>query len=371
VSDAAREKLIHMRFDMFCELGLPDFSGASEHEMLRQTIEEIALGDEAGFDGAWLVEHHFYAPYSHCSAPEVMFGALTQRTRRMRLGSAVVVLPIKHPVAVAERFAMLDVLSGGRIDVGVGRGFSPVEYKVFGGSPDESRARLMEGIEVMRRSWDAGPFSFDGRFWSFPEIDVVPKPVQRPHPRLWLAASSLDSFPMAADEGLGVLAGPFKPVSMIAEDRERFVSRCHELGRDPGELGFAITAGVVVLDDHDRAREIAARNVRWFYEQLLRVTRRALESEAPRYRDFLEEPDIIRDLVGGQPSLETLDAAGMVIAGNPEYVIERFRTIESAGIDHVLCRLTAGRVPHRDVLRSIELFGEKVMPAFRGVASPV
>jgi alkanesulfonate monooxygenase SsuD/methylene tetrahydromethanopterin reductase-like flavin-dependent oxidoreductase (luciferase family) len=289
----------------------------------------------------------------------------------MRLGSAVLLLPIKHPVAAAERCAMLDVLSDGRIDVGVGRGFSPVEYKVFGGLPEEGRARLKEGVDVMRRSWGPGPFSFDGQFWSFPEIDVVPKPVQQPHPRLWYAASSLASFPMAAEDGLSVLAGPFKPVSMLLEDRERFVTRCRELGRAPDELGFGITAGVIVHDDHDRAREIAARNITWFYEQLLRVTSRALESEVSRYQDIQSEPEIIEDLVGGKPSLETLEAAGMVIAGNPEYVIERFRALESTGIDHVLCRLTSGRVPHPDVLRSIELFGEEVLPAFRDVTSPV
>jgi alkanesulfonate monooxygenase SsuD/methylene tetrahydromethanopterin reductase-like flavin-dependent oxidoreductase (luciferase family) len=251
------------------------------------------------------------------------------------------------------------------MDVGVGRGVSPLEYDVFGGSMDESRARVDESLEILRRCWADEPFSFDGRFWSFPEIDVIPKPLQKPHPRLWTAAVSPETFPLAAENGLGVLAGPFKPLFMVAEDRERFAARCAELGRDPGELGFGMTVGVIVLDDHERARSIAAQNIRWFYEQLLRLTAPVLERGGESYRYYREELGTLRQLTGGTPSLEALDAAGMVIAGSPEYAIERFRELARGGLDHILCALQAGGVPHADVMRSIELFGEQVIPALR------
>ncbi len=358
-----------MRFDMFYELAVPEFTGLTEREVLHQTLEEIALADQAGFDGVWLVEHHFFRGYSHCPAPETMFGAITQRTQRMRIGHGVVLLPFKHPVFVAERVAMLDILSDGRMDVGVGRGVSPLEYEVFGGAMDESRERVEEGLEILRRCWGDEPFSFQGRFWSFPEIDVVPKPIQKPPP-LWTAAVSPETFPRAADQGLGVLAGPFKPMFMVAEDHEHFTARCQELGRDPRELGFGMTLGVVVLDDQKRAREIAARNIRWFYEQLLRLTAPVLERGGASYRYYREELGTLRALTGGTPSLDALDAAGMVVAGSPEYAIERFRKVANTGMDHVLCALQAGGVPHADVMRSIELFGERVIPALRETIAP-
>jgi alkanesulfonate monooxygenase SsuD/methylene tetrahydromethanopterin reductase-like flavin-dependent oxidoreductase (luciferase family)/putative sterol carrier protein len=285
----------------------------------------------------------------------------------MRIGHAVVLLPFNHPVRVAERIAALDILSDGRIDVGVGRGVSPLEYDVFGGKMSESRPRVDEGLEILRRAWSDEPFSFEGQFWSFPEIDVVPKPIQQPHPPLWTAAVSPETFPMAAEQGLGVLAGPFKPLFMIAEDRERFVARCKELGRDPRELGFGMTIGVVVLDDAEEARRVAAQNIRWFYEQLLRLTAPVLERGGESYRYYREELGTLRSLTGGTPSLEALEAAGMVVAGDPPHAIEQLRRLTDHGIDHVLCALQAGGVPHPQVMRSIELFGEHVIPALRDV----
>lgn len=359
-----------MRFDLFYELAVPDFTGLNDRQVFTQSLDEIALADGAGFEGVWLVEHHFYHQYSHSSAPETFMGAITQRTERMRIGHGIVLLPFKHPVMVAERVATLDVISGGRIDVGVGRGLSPLEYEAFGGLMEESRARVDESVEILRRCWADRPFSFDGRFWSLPEIDVVPKPLQKPHPPLWTAAVTPDTFVRAADQGFGVLAGPFKPLFMVAEDRDRFAARCLELGRDPRQLGFGMTLGVVVHEDHARAREIAERNIRWFYEQLLRLTGPALERGGESYRYYREELATLRALTGGTPSLDALDAAGMVIAGSPEYVIDRFRKLANTGIDHVLCAVAAGGVPHADALHTIELMGEHVIPALRETTAP-
>lgn len=359
-----------MRFDLFYELAVPEFAGLTERQVLAQSLDEIAAADQAGFDGVWLVEHHFYREYSHCPAPEVMMAAISQRTERMRIGHGVVLLPFKHPVMVAERVAMLDVISGGRVEVGVGRGLSPLEYEAFGGAMEESRERVQEALEIMRRCWAPEPFSYQGRFWSLPQIDVVPKPLQQPHPPLWTAAVTPDTFVHAAEQGLGVLAGPFKPLFMVAEDHDRFVARCGELGRDPRALGFGMTLGVVVLDDHRRARQIAERNIRWFYEQLLRLTAPALERGGESYRYYREELATLRELTGGTPSLDALDAAGMVIAGSPDYAIERLRKLAGTGLDHVLCAVGAGGVPHADVLRTIELMGERVIPALRDTAAP-
>ncbi len=359
-----------MRFDLFYELAVPDFARVTEREVIRQSLDQIATADEGGFAGVWLAEHHFYRQYSHSPAPEVVMGAITQRTSRMRIGHGVLLLPFKHPVMAAERVAMLDNLSDGRIDVGIGRGLSPLEYEVFGGDIEDSRERVDEGLEIMRGCWGDRPFGFQGRFWSFPEVDVVPKPLQRPHPPLWTAAVSPDTFSLAAERGLGVLAGPFKPLFMVAEDHDRFVLRCQELNVDPRQLGFGMTLGVVVLDDHKRARQVAEQNIRWFYEQLLRLTAPVLKRGGESYRYYREELATLRELTGGTPSLEALDAAGMVIAGSPEYAIERFRKLAATGLDHVLCAVQAGGVPHADAMRTIELMGERVIPELRETTAP-
>jgi alkanesulfonate monooxygenase SsuD/methylene tetrahydromethanopterin reductase-like flavin-dependent oxidoreductase (luciferase family) len=358
-----------MRFDLFYELALP--SGSTERDVLHQALDQIAAADQAGLGGAWFAEHHFQGGFSHSSAPEVLIAAATQRTTRMRIGHGVVLLPFRNPVMVAERIATLDIVSSGRIDVGVGRGLSPLEYEVFGGAIEESRERVDEDLEIMRRCWGDRPTSFEGRFWRFPEIDVVPKPLQKPHPPLWTAAVSPETFSLAADRDLGVLAGPFKPLFMVAEDRDRFVARCQELGKDPRQLGFAMTLGVVVSDDAGRARAVAERHIRWFYERLLRLTARVLERGGESYRYYREELATLRELTGGAPSLEALEAAGMVIAGTPDDAIERFQKLAGTGIDHVLCAVQAGGIPHADALRTIELLGERVIPALRETVAPL
>jgi alkanesulfonate monooxygenase SsuD/methylene tetrahydromethanopterin reductase-like flavin-dependent oxidoreductase (luciferase family) len=355
-----------MRLDLFYDFAVPDFAGVTDRDVYHGALDQIALADDAGFAGVWVVEHHFFREYSHCPAPEVIFGAISQRTKRMRIGYGVVILPLKHPVLVAEQIAALDLLSDGRIDVGVGRGVSPLEYEVFGASMEESRARVDESLTIMRKCWAPEPFAFEGQFWSFPEIDVVPKPLQSPHPPLWTAAVSPESFLMAADKGLNVLGGPFKPLFMVGEDRENFFARCAELGRPPGELGFGAILGVIVLDDHARAREIASRNLRWFYEQLLRLTSKLLTQSGESYQYYRDHLATMRGLTRRTPSLEALEAAAMVIAGSPDYAIERFRELADDGLDHVLCALGVGGIPHTDVIRSIELLGETVIPALSG-----
>jgi hypothetical protein len=157
---------------------------------------------------------------------------------------------------------------------------------------------------------------------------------------------------------------------MVAQDRDRFVARCEELGKDPRALGFGMTLGVVVLDDHRRARQVAERHVRWFYERLLGLTAHVLERGGDSYHYYRDELATLRELTGGTPSLEALDAAGMVIAGSPDYAIERFQRLANTGLDHVLCAVQAGGVPHADAMRTIELLGERVIPALRDTTAP-
>jgi len=179
-----------MHFGLFYELAVPGFTGKTEPQVYRETLDEIEQADRLGLDSVWLVEHHFMREYSHASAPDLFLAAASQRTRRIRLGHAIVLLPFWHPVRVAERIATLDILSGGRVEFGVGRGFTPVEYETFGVKMEDSRSLVDESMDVILRAWQPGRVKHAGRHFKVADVEVLPKPVQTPHPPIWTAAVS-------------------------------------------------------------------------------------------------------------------------------------------------------------------------------------
>jgi alkanesulfonate monooxygenase SsuD/methylene tetrahydromethanopterin reductase-like flavin-dependent oxidoreductase (luciferase family) len=207
--------------------------------------------------------------YSHSSKPELILAALARRTSRLRLGLGVVPLPYHHPVHVAERIATLDLLCGGRLEVGIGRGFSPDEYAAFGVQMADSRSLVDESLDILRGcAASDGPVGFSGRHFSLAGLDIVPRAVQQPHPPLWTAAVSPDTFEWAAQQHLGVLAGPFKPWFMVAADIRRYLKAWSQ--PEPPRVGM--TVGMLCLRDGERARRLAAPAFRCFYEALLDVT---------------------------------------------------------------------------------------------------
>jgi alkanesulfonate monooxygenase SsuD/methylene tetrahydromethanopterin reductase-like flavin-dependent oxidoreductase (luciferase family) len=347
-----------VRFDLFYELSMPPRLARTEARMFADTLEEIALADALGFHAAWLVEHHFMPGYSHSSKPELVLAAAAARTRRLRLGLAVVPLPYHHPVHVAERVATLDVLSGGRLEVGIGRGFSPTEYEAFGVRMEDSRSLVDESLAILRASFAPGPVRFAGRHFRVDGRAIVPHPVQRPHPPLWTAAVSPETFDWAAQEGLGVLAGPFKPWFMIEPDIRRY--RAVWAHPEPPRVGM--TVGMLCLRDGRRAREIAAPALSWFYGELLRVTAPVLEQLYPSYEHFRQLGRFRRLLaLGAKPRL--LAAAGMTIVGSPAECIARLGRLKEAGVTHLLCAIGGGALPTETVREALEVLAQEVMPA--------
>jgi len=181
-----------MKFDLLYELQMPKpHDASSEQRCVQQALEQIALADRLGFDTVWAVEHHFLTEFAHCSAPEVLLAAASQRTERIRLGHGVVLLPYKfnHPIRVAERIATLDIVSNGRVEFGTGRS-SQFEQAGFDIDFQASRDMWQESLEMIPRMWTEDPFEHRGRFITVPPRSIVPKPVQRPHPPIWMAATS-------------------------------------------------------------------------------------------------------------------------------------------------------------------------------------
>jgi alkanesulfonate monooxygenase SsuD/methylene tetrahydromethanopterin reductase-like flavin-dependent oxidoreductase (luciferase family) len=354
-----------VRFDLFYELAMPPLLERTEAALYEDTLAELAAADALGFGGAWLVEHHFTPGYSHSSKPELVLAACAGRTRRLRLGLAVVPLPYHHPVHVAERVATLDVLCGGRLEVGLGRGFSPAEYAAFGVRMEDSRSLVAESLAILRASFTRAPVRFAGRHFRLDGVTIVPRPLQQPHPPLWAAAVSPESFEWAAREGLGVLVGPFKPWFMAEADIRRY----REAWRHAEAPRIGVTIGMLCLRDGRRARAVAGPALSWFYGELLRVTRPVLETLYPSYEHF-RQLGRFRRLIEAGARPRALAAAGMTLVGSPAECIERIAKLERAGVTHLLLAIGAGAVASGVVRESLECIAAEILPAFptRGAA---
>ena len=361
-----------MEFDLFYELAVPHFSGRSERQVYEETLDEIALADRLGFHTVWLTEHHFMPEYGHSSAPDLFLAAAAQRTRRIRLGQAIVPLPYHHPLQVAERAATLDILSGGRLELGFGRGFSPKEYAAFGVRTEDSRGLVAEALEVLLLAFgESEPIGFHGRHFDFADIVVRPRVLQRPHPPLWMAAVSPDSFELAARLGVGVLAGPFKPWFMIKEDIRRYrAAFAHYHGTESAHsrARVGMTLGIFCLEDHAAARACAKTNITWFYRELLRLTTPILTELQGGY-EYYKKFGSLTPLLKGTINLPILERLGLVVAGNPDHCRKQLTRYRDAGVDHLLCAVGAGASDTALTQQSLQILSEQVLPAFRPCAS--
>lgn len=340
---------------------MPPQSTRSEAAVYADSLAEIALADRLGFNGVWLVEHHLMKGYSHLSKPDLVLAALAQRTSRLRLGLGVIPLPFHHPLHVAERIGTLDLLSGGRLEVGIGRGFSPAEYAAFGVDLAESRALVEESLQILRAAAKDAPLVHEGRHYRLSGVEVVPRPLQHPYPPLWTAAVSPETFDWAAAEGLGVLAGPFKPWFMIESDIRRY----RAAWRRTETPRIAMTVGMLCLRDGRRARALAGPAMRWFYGELLRVTAPVLERLLPGYEHF-RDLGRFRRLMHAGARLSMLELAGLVVVGTPAQCLARIRPYRDAGVTHLSCAVGAGALPTEVVRESLECIASDVLPALAG-----
>lgn len=347
-----------MHLDLFYELAVPPHLGRSEATVYADAQDEIELADRLGFHGAWLVEHHLMPGYSHASKPELVLAALARRTAHIRLGLGVIPLPYHHPLHVAERIATLDLLCGGRLDVGIGRGFAPAEYAAFGVDMAHSRSLVDESLAILRAAAADAPIVHRGAHFRLDGVRVLPRPVQLPWPPLWTAAVSPDTYDWAAREGLGVLAGPFKPWAMVAADIRRY--RAAWTGTEPPRVGM--TVAMLCLPDGKRARALAVPALRWSYGELLRVVTPVLERLVPSYEQFRDIGRFRRLLAAGA-RLPILELAGLAVVGTPRQCIERLRRYAEAGVTHLLCSIGAGALPTDVVRESLACIAADVLPA--------
>jgi alkanesulfonate monooxygenase SsuD/methylene tetrahydromethanopterin reductase-like flavin-dependent oxidoreductase (luciferase family) len=353
-----------MRFGTYYFLQAPP---AIDHaEVIQREIEQMVWTEELGFDSVWLTEHHFI-DYGLSVSPSVLAAAVAMRTRRVRIGLAAAILPFHDPIRLAEELALVDILSGGRLDVGVGRGNRPVEFEGLRVPQIENRERFEETLAIMVRAWTEERFSFEGRHFQIPEVRVIPKPLQRPHPPLYVVCVSADTIEATALRGLPMLNSILRgPVDQLVSQRDTYVTACRKAGRSDAEIASLLSRwGVsrhVYVAPTDAEALAQTREAEMWYQEALRKfliperIERVHPLLQPGFRAMAEKfahvswDDLVRETVA---------------FGSPDTVAERIAELQRLGVGEVLCWMNFGGLPQHQVRRSMELFAREVMPRFR------
>src|SRR5262245_16955963 len=352
-----------MKFGLFYEHQVPrPWEPGSERRVLEEALEQIELADRLGIEHLWEVEHHFLEEYSHSPGPEVFLAACSQRTRQIRLGHGIALMPpgFNHPARVAERIAVLDLVSGGRVEWGTGESTTALELGGFGIDPAQKQAMWQEATEQAANMLALTPYpGFRGRYFEMPCRNVVPKPLQRPHPPIWLACSRRESIHRAARHGLGVLAFAF----VEPEQAGAWVKEYYEIIRSEQcvPLAHAVNPNVALVSGfslHADEQEAIRRGLdgfRFFGFSLGHVA--IFGEHRPGRTDVWERFEAVR---GSLP-----DNAGRGGIGTPAQVRDHLERYEAAGVDQVIFVQQCGRNRHEDICESLELFARELHPEFR------
>ncbi len=359
-----------MRFGIFYEMQLPKPWGPDdERRLFHEALDQVVLADRLGYDYAWEVEHHFLDEYSHSSAPEVFLAAAAARTERIRLGHGIrqVIPNYNHPARTAEALATLDIISNGRTDFGIGEGATRLELGGFGIKAREKRAMALEAAEQIANMMALEPYpGFEGAYFQMPCRNVLPKPVQKPHPPIWMACTNRDTIKVAAAKGVGALAFSFLDPEEARHWAEIYYGIIKSESCVP--IGRAVNANIAMVSSfsihHDRAEAIRRGH------------------EGFEFFSFAMNALVARDAVPGRTDLwgEYLAARGNrteeIIAntamgpqssgiGTPEDMRTHLKGFQEAGVDQVIFLQQAGRNRHADICDSLELFAAEVMPEFK------
>jgi alkanesulfonate monooxygenase SsuD/methylene tetrahydromethanopterin reductase-like flavin-dependent oxidoreductase (luciferase family) len=306
-----------------------------------RALDRIRIMDQTGYDAVWLAEHHFN-DFSVCPSVHLMGTHVAAITQNLRIGTAVSLAAFYHPLRLAEEVALLDVLSGGRVNWGAGRGFDAVEFKAFQVSREESYPRFREAVEVVLRAWREERLTFHGEFFSFDDVEVLPKPVQQPHPPSWIGVTSAGAIDWAAERGYSILMDPHCSFEELAQKRARYFRGLAAHGHSASGRELPTARLLAVADSDREAEEVARRGAQWMVGAYANDSRGNLASPAPD-----REPG----------SYDPVDRyiEEVVIHGSPARVLDRIETLRSeASLDYLMC----APLSHQSFLR----FTEKVLP---------
>lgn len=357
-----------VKFGIFYEISVPrPWTEGREKQVYDNCLEQVRVADEVGFDVVWAVEHHFLEEYSHCSAPELFLTACAMVTERIRVGHGIVVCvpQFNHPVRVAERTAVLDILSGGRLDVGTGRSATWTELGGFEANPDETKKTWDEYVRVLPKMWTQERFSYRGRAFSMPERAVLPKPIQKPHPPMWVAVTSPGTEIDAAERGLGSLGltfGGFKEQEEKIGRYRKIIQNCDPVGDFVNDQVNTVNF-LFCHEDIDVARGHGLRlsgTFGYLAAQLL-PAREGFPSRSYPTVGLL--PAVRQEAAG--PGDASRIPEGLAV-GDPDRIVDVIKKWESVGVTGINFLLNCMEtVPQEEVLNSLRLFGKEVIPRFK------
>jgi alkanesulfonate monooxygenase SsuD/methylene tetrahydromethanopterin reductase-like flavin-dependent oxidoreductase (luciferase family) len=388
-----------MKIDIFSEIQNPrPWTDDNEHRRLLQTLEQARLADELGYGCFWLVEHHAGGEFSLSSAPELMLTAIAQQTKNIRLGHSAVLAPYRfnHPIRIAERAAVLDHLSNGRVEFGMARSTVP-EWRLFNIPANEAREQMQQAFEMVPKMWTQDRFSWKSDFFEINDVGIVPKPYQKPHPPLWQACSSLTSFEQAGRNGVGALGVTlWAPHAQVKEWIDIYRAAVRSSERPVGSFvndQIAFFTFVHCAETDEQAMQNGAATAAAWYTSMAFTF---FEAREVFMQTAAEEEAKMRDLAGGgltgqflrartehgqaAPNLaqivigrimggeavsdeEVFDALrdqDSLIVGSPETCRKKMEVYRDLGIDRLMCFQQVGNLPHEKVMKSMRLVGELI-----------
>jgi alkanesulfonate monooxygenase SsuD/methylene tetrahydromethanopterin reductase-like flavin-dependent oxidoreductase (luciferase family) len=355
-----------MQFSMLFEMQTSPPSRELERQIFFDSVAQAKLADALGYDRIWVVEHHGLYEYSHSSAPEVFLSYVAALTKNIRLGHGVTLTPrpYNHPIRIAERIAALDILSNGRVDWGSGKSGSRVEQEGFGVNKETLMDEWEEGLHMIPQMWQKDIFEWDGRFYKIPPIQVIPKPVQNPHPPIFSACSATSTILKAASLGIGVLN--------FAQGNDAFLSKKVSAYREAFDKSpattykknnhFAITPSAFVLNNDNKACEYGFQGSRFFGQMLSKYY---LEDARPVGKIDINRDPLTPDELKAAKNSRGAGSPLLSIIGDPIAAREAISRFQETGVDEIVLILQLGGIPSELVLESIKVIGEKVIPHFK------
>lgn len=356
-----------MQFGVFYVLEAPD------HDYQRafgEMLDQIEYAEELGFDEVWLAEHHG-TDYGSMPSPQVAGAAVAARTRRMRIGFAVSNITFDYPVRVAEDFAMVDAISGGRMDFGVGRGYQPGEFKNLGMADKQAVSREIfdEALQIITGLWECPSgkgYSFSGKHFTIEDVQIRPEVVQKPTPPVFVASISPETFQLVAESGHNLLV---TPTLMTLPELKEFVVGAKRImmshGRDPLSLNFPMNWQMHLAETNDEALANTQRAFSWYFDTVMDLVPQG--PNVPKSYERYAELATASKEAGGL-TVDALREGGIVYVGTPEGAIEEIRCLhEEMGLQHLICWMRFGGLAHDKVMSSLQLFATRVMPHFRDV----
>jgi natural product biosynthesis luciferase-like monooxygenase protein len=347
-----------VRFGVMQLSALPE--GRSCADVVSQVVEQTVAAEELGFSCVWLAEHHF-SDFGMVGSPLVLASALAAVTSRIRIGTAVLVLPFYEPVRLAEELALVDVLSGGRLSVGFGRGYQPVEFAGFSVAQDEARERTAECAGLVRRLLSEERVSHHGRFWSVEDVGITPRPVQRPGIPFFQAASSLDTFRLAGQSGSPILTSPnFTPLPTVRKQFDIYIEALREAGHDPRDFDRPLMQQVYVGNSAQDAFDTPRPHIEWMEQRKRALVPGAGGAEIPKGYESWQR--IARNIE--TDTYQRRFEQGSLF-GVADQLIDRIGKIrDAAPVTELICQFNFGGMPHDLVIRSMERFAKDVIPEF-------